>query len=162
MLFLMVSLVLSTGIGCRKKQPVAAPTPAPPAADRSANLAQPASTPADGVIRQRIHFALDRWELSTDATKTLAANATTLLANPGLRIRVEGHADERGGTEYNLALSEKRAAAIRRYLIDLGVQQDRIETIAYGEERPARDGHDEAAWSENRRGELAVTGSANH
>lgn len=154
-------LAVSGAGACKKKTETTQALP--PAASPSPTAAvakAPASAPAGaGLILERVHFALDRWDLAPEATRSLAKDAKQLLANPGLRIRVEGHADERGGTIYNLALSEKRAASGRAYLVDLGVAPNRIETIAYGEERPRAKGHDEQAWSENRRGELEVTGS---
>lgn len=156
---LVVAAALGTGVGCKKKTPkVDAPTPP---GGGAATASQPKATAAPGgsVILQRVHFPLDRAELTSEATRTLGEDAKKLLANPSLRIRVEGHADERGSTVYNLALSEKRAAVVRRYLVDLGVANDRIETVAYGEERPLVDAEGEEAWSKNRRGDLVVTGS---
>jgi len=151
-----------TSAGCGKKISVKTDGTSAVASSSSASPA-PASVPtgrlAGSVLLERVHFSLDRWELTSAATRTLAADAKQLLANPGLRIRVEGHADERGSTAYNLALSEKRAAVVRAYLVDLGVASTRIETVAYGEERPLIDGEGEPAWSKNRRGELVVTGS---
>lgn len=158
-LFLVGALLLVLGAqGCRKKAPVAeTATPTSASAGVVTPMAAATPAPANGLLLQKVHFELNRWELSSEATRSLANDAKTLLANPALRIRVEGHADERGGTEYNLALSEKRAASIRAYLMDLGIARDRIETIAFGEERPLKHGHDEASWSVNRRGELTVT-----
>lgn len=158
-LFLLV-LVLGTGAcGKKKTKNVAATTPSP-AATTAAASATPGVATASNLVFKSVHFELDRAELTAEATKTLADGAQRLLANPSLRIRVEGHADERGGTEYNLALSERRAQAIRTYLMDLGVQRERIETVAYGEEKPISTAHDEAAWAANRRGELHVSGSS--
>lgn len=158
---LLMAAALIAGAGCKKKTPKV-DTPAPAAGDASKVVAQSKKPGASGgsVILERVHFPLDRWELTSEATRTLSEDAKKLLANPSLRIRVEGHADERGSTVYNLALSEKRAAVVRTYLVDLGVASDRIETVAYGEERPLIDNaQDESAWSKNRRGELVVTGS---
>ncbi|RMF47475.1 MAG: peptidoglycan-associated lipoprotein Pal, partial [Deltaproteobacteria bacterium] len=103
---------------------------------------------------QRIHFDFDQFTLSPEARDILAANAALLNANPGLKVRIEGHCDERGSDEYNLALGERRAVAARDYLVSLGVAADRLSTISYGEEMPLDAGHDEAAWAKNRRAEF--------
>ena len=88
----------------------------------------------------------------------LQTKAEALRQFPDIRIRIEGHADERGTVEYNLALGERRADAARTYLVDLGIDPDRMTTISYGEERPAMDGANEAAWSQNRRDEFVIIG----
>ena len=79
-----------------------------------------------------------------------------LNANPGLRLRIAGHTDERGSDEYNLALGQRRAAAAKRYLTQHGIAENRIEIISFGEERPAQQGSDESAWSQNRRDEFEI------
>jgi len=83
--------------------------------------------------------------------------AKWLAARAGQQVRVEGHCDERGTDEYNLALGERRALAVRRYLVALGISSDRVHTISYGEEKPAVSGSDESAWSKNRRAEFKVS-----
>jgi peptidoglycan-associated lipoprotein len=103
-------------------------------------------------VGDRVFFAYDSYELTTPAQATLERQATWLKTYPGVTIVVEGHCDERGTREYNLALGERRAAAVANYLVALGVDPNRIQTISYGKERPAVDGHDETAWSQNRRG----------
>jgi peptidoglycan-associated lipoprotein len=80
-----------------------------------------------------------------------------LNANPDTRIRIAGNTDERGSDEYNLALGQRRAAQAKRYLTQRGIADSRIDIISYGEERPAADGHDESAWSQNRRDEFEIT-----
>lgn len=102
----------------------------------------------------RIHFDFDRYELSEEARMTLANNAAYLKANPNTRIRIEGHCDERGSDEYNLALGERRAMAAKRYLQSLGVDTSRLTMISYGEERPLDPSSSEAAWAKNRRAEF--------
>ncbi len=99
-----------------------------------------------------IYFDFDKYNLRDDARRTLERNAEILKENPDVKIVIEGHCDERGTNEYNLALGENRANAARDYLIRLGIDGSRISTISYGEERPVALGHDEAAWSQNRRG----------
>jgi peptidoglycan-associated lipoprotein len=103
-----------------------------------------------------IYFDFDKYNLRDDARNTLDRNAEILRANPDLKITIEGHCDERGTNEYNLALGENRAKAARDYLVRLGIDPSRISIISYGEERPVALGHDEAAWAQNRRGEFDV------
>jgi peptidoglycan-associated lipoprotein len=98
-----------------------------------------------------IYFAFDQSSLTAEARSKLQANAEILLQWPALEVVVEGHADERGTTEYNLALAERRAATVKQYYVDYGIAPDRIRTISYGEERPAVQGSTEQAWSKNRR-----------
>jgi len=102
----------------------------------------------------RIHFDFDQFTLSSTARDILAANAAAIKAAPGGKVRIEGHCDERGSDEYNLALGEKRAQAARDYLISLGVAPDRLETISYGEEMPLDPASNEEAWAKNRRAEF--------
>ena len=103
---------------------------------------------------QRIHFDFDQSALTPDARDILAKNSKYLEQKAGLRIRIEGHCDERGTTEYNLALGERRAKAAYQYLMDLGVDPNRMNVVSYGEEVPLDAGHNEAAWAQNRRAEF--------
>ncbi len=107
-------------------------------------------------VPDRVFFALDSSEISADGRATLGKQAEWLKSRPNLNITVEGHCDERGTREYNLALGERRATAVKNYLVSLGVSEAKINTISYGKERPAVDGHDEAAWAQNRRGVTVV------
>jgi peptidoglycan-associated lipoprotein len=104
-----------------------------------------------------IYFDYDKSDITDASRATLDAKIPVLNANPGVRIRVAGHTDERGSDEYNLALGQRRAAAAKRYLVSRGVDAARIETVSYGEERPVTQGHDESAWSQNRRDEFEIT-----
>jgi peptidoglycan-associated lipoprotein len=103
-----------------------------------------------------INFEYDSADLGADAREILKANAEYLKKNPGLDVLVEGHCDERGSLEYNMALGQRRATAVRKYYIKLGVSAARISTISYGEERPVDSGHTEEAWAKNRRAETLV------
>ncbi len=103
-------------------------------------------------VGDRVFFGYDSYELTPDAQSTLERQAAWLQTYPGVTVVVEGHCDERGTREYNLALGERRAASVANYLVALGIDPNRIQTISYGKERPAVDGHDETAWSQNRRG----------
>ncbi len=106
---------------------------------------------------QKIYFDYDSAALKPAAKANLERGAEWLKRTPKVNVQVEGHCDERGTNEYNLALGERRALAARRYLVSLGIAQDRIFTISYGEERPAVEGHDESAWKFNRRAEFKVS-----
>lgn len=100
---------------------------------------------------QTVYFDFDSAELSETARATLDQNAIWLSENPGVHVLIEGHCDERGTVEYNLNLGERRAASVREYLIGKNLDPATLHTISYGEERPVNEGHDEAAWSQNRR-----------
>lgn len=108
------------------------------------------------VLRERIHFEFDRSRITDDAAAVLQRKAEILRAHPDLRVTVEGHCDERGSLEYNMALGQRRAESARRYLTGLGVSGEMFETVSFGEERPIAQGSNEQAWSENRRAEFAV------
>jgi len=105
---------------------------------------------------QDVHFDLDASALSEEARGILAGNATWLKQNPGVKIQVEGHCDERGTEEYNLALGQRRAQAVKDYLMSLGLEEARLKTISYGESLPLDPGHTEEAWAKNRRAHFAV------
>jgi peptidoglycan-associated lipoprotein len=108
-------------------------------------------------VGDRVFFDYDSSVLSPTATQTLDKQGAWLKQYPDVIVTVEGHADERGTREYNLALGDRRANAAKNYLVALQVQADRILTISYGEERPVDPGHDEVAWSKNRRAVTVVT-----
>lgn len=130
------------------REPVVAPesgrqTSQPPAGDLQGQL-------------QKIYFNFDSADLSEESRNTLSRNAEYLSKQQGAKIRIEGNCDERGSDDYNMALGERRAKAAKDYLVNLGIASDRIATISYGEEKPVDPGHDEAAWSKNRRDEFVV------
>jgi peptidoglycan-associated lipoprotein len=105
---------------------------------------------------QHIYFDFDKSELKPEARAILEKKASWLRANDRYKVRIEGHCDERGTNEYNLALGERRANSALKYLNALGVSVDRVSTISYGEERPADPGHNQAAWAKNRRDEFKL------
>jgi peptidoglycan-associated lipoprotein len=107
-----------------------------------------------------VFFDLDQSTLTDAAKQDLDRDAQVLRDNADVSVQIEGHCDERGSTQYNLALGEKRAQSVKDYLVRLGITSDRLETVSYGEERPSDRGHDESAWSKNRRSELTVTAGA--
>jgi len=103
---------------------------------------------------QRIHFDFDQFSLSPEARQTLSANADYLRSHPAIKIKVEGHCDERGSDEYNLALGDRRAQATSDYLVSLGISGSRLATISYGEEVSLDPASNETAWAKNRRAEF--------
>lgn len=107
-------------------------------------------------VGDRVFFGFDKYNLTDEARATLKKQAAWLQKYPDVEVVVEGHADERGTREYNLALGERRANSVRDYLIALGVSPDRITTISYGKERPVALGSNEAAWAQNRRAVTVV------
>ena len=155
-LFLVALLVV--GAGCRKKAtPPDEPAPsvvteAPPAPERTQEEA------IQEIIRnfQRVHFAFDSTDLVDDSEAALSANAKILQEFPDLRVEVQGHADERGTTDYNLALGQRRAKVILDRVVRMGVPEGRITIVSYGEERPLDSASNTTAWSKNRRAEFRV------
>ncbi len=103
-----------------------------------------------------IHFDFDKYEIRPTDGEILRENAAFLKKNPEMKVQIEGHCDEKGTSEYNLALGERRANAARRYLVSLGISSNRLSTISYGEERPLDPGHSEEAWAKNRRAHIVV------
>ena len=108
-------------------------------------------------MQETIYFDYNEEILKAESQAILDRKATIMLANPALRIRVAGHADDRGSDEYNVVLASKRATAAKRYLESKGIDAARVEIISYGEERPADTGETEAAWAKNRRDEFEMT-----
>jgi peptidoglycan-associated lipoprotein len=108
-------------------------------------------------LTSMIHFDFDKSDLREDAKAILDAKIPILLANPGVAVRIAGHTDEKGSTEYNFALGQRRAAMAKRYLMEHGVATGRIETVSYGMERPVAQGKDDAASAQNRRDEFEIT-----
>jgi peptidoglycan-associated lipoprotein len=111
-------------------------------------------------VGDRVFFDYDKYNLTPEARATLAKQAAWLKRYSSVTVRVEGHADERGTREYNLALGERRANSAKDYLITLGVSPSRVKTISYGKERPVALGSNQQAWAQNRRGVTTVTGGS--
>jgi peptidoglycan-associated lipoprotein len=182
---LVVSAALVTAVGCGKKTPpVARPAPPPPVPATGAVTPRPPAPPEparepvgvppepvrDDAISSAslddlnkssplkpVYFELDSSELTAVNQKALDENAALLKRYPGWSVTVEGHCDERGTAEYNLALGERRAIAARAYLVSLGIAADRLRTVSYGKEFPFDPGHDEAAFAKNRRAHFVIT-----
>lgn len=176
MVMAFLSLVLFMGSSCAKKQvqvsePVKAPevkaepAPAPKAEgeDAAAKEARLRAEKEAALIKQikafeseNIYFDFDKYEIKPEAKAVLKKKAEWLLANTKYNVRIEGHCDERGTNEYNLALGERRANSAKEFLMALGVPAARLSTISYGEERPAVQGSNEEAWAKNRRDEFKL------
>ena len=106
-------------------------------------------------LKRSVYFEFDKYDVKPEYRALVEANARWLKANPKARLVIEGNADEQGSREYNLALGQKRAESVSKMMTLLGVRQEQVEAISYGEERPRTDGHDEKAWSQNRRSDFA-------
>ena len=111
----------------------------------------PPAPMVEAAMFENIHFDFDKSFIREDAKPTLGNVAAYLKKNPNAKLQIEGHCDERGTSEYNMALGQRRADSAKKYLVNLGVAGSRLSTITYGEERPADPGHNEAAWAKNRR-----------
>jgi peptidoglycan-associated lipoprotein len=111
---------------------------------------------ARNALSAKVFFDYDQSDIRADQRAILDAKLPVLRANPEVRILISGHADERGSDEYNIALGQRRAASVRRYLTDNGIDPSRLQITSYGEERPARQGMDENAYAQNRRAEFEI------
>jgi peptidoglycan-associated lipoprotein len=180
--FVCSSLLLSS---CAKKQIQVSDTVSPPAAEQKVDDAgkakaeegagKGAEDEAAKQARQRelekrkafdaqlrmfesqpIYFAFDKSDLTAESQALLNQKANWLRDNASYSVRIDGHCDERGTNEYNLALGERRAHAAKKFLMDMGIPDDHISTLSYGEERPAGPGRNEQAWSKNRRDEFKL------
>ncbi len=145
-----------TTFGCtddeaKVEEPVQPAAPAEPAPAPEAPPAAQAYAP------ETVYFGFDDYTLNSDAQGRLQGLADHLKKTQNAVVQVEGHCDERGSIEYNLALGERRAQSVKTYLVQLGVDGARLSTISYGEEKPVAEGHDEAAWQKNRRAEFTLS-----
>jgi peptidoglycan-associated lipoprotein len=183
-LIVLVLLLTMVVAACNKnKPPVARPMP-PPVTDPNAGAPPPPPEPpkpvsepvivppmpAEDAIGSKslddlnrdsplrpLFFELDSSDVSADGQQVLQANAAVLKKYPGMQVTIEGHCDERGTAEYNLALGERRALSAKTYLVSLGIPADRVKTVSYGKEFPFDAGHDDAAWKQNRRAHFVIT-----
>ncbi len=184
-LFVTIALfaALAGGACAKKKPPVARPTMPPPASSSTTGARPPAppepvqepqpvpaepiasdtlqSADIDALNRnspfQPVFYGLDQDTIDDAGQQALNGNATLMKKYPSWIVTIEGHSDERGTAEYNLALGERRALAARNYLVSLGIPADRLRTVSYGKEFPFEPGHDEGSWSKNRRAHFVVT-----
>lgn len=145
---LAVSIFMLASCSCTAETCGPEPMPQP--------IPQPKPAPPSNFETLHVPFAYDSAALSAQAEQILDTKVQWLRDNPNARTTVQGHCDERGTQEYNLALGDRRARSIKKYLVDSGIAANRISTISYGEERPLADGHNEAAWRLNRRGQFVI------
>ncbi len=180
--FLSLVLMLTlTTVGCKTKDPVQpadtsmrttsidpgaeeiTPTPAPSTDRDPRPLEDPDLANVNNYVRQNgllgdVYFDFDQYDLRQEARDRLAKNAAFLRENTGFQVRIEGHCDERGTNEYNLALGERRSNASKAYLSSLGVDGSRVQVISYGEEKPSCAQNSEGCWAQNRRAHFVITG----
>ena len=182
---MVLAVVMTVVVGaCAKKQPpVARPMPPPGnTATPTANVmppppptpvAEPTITvppmPDDSIASKSLDdlnrdsplrplfFELDKSEVSAEGQRVLQENAAVMKKYPSWQVTIEGHCDERGTAEYNLALGERRALAAKNYLVSLGIPADKVKTVSYGKEFPFDPGHDDSAWKNNRRAHFVIT-----
>jgi len=129
------------------------PPPGPPGAT------QPHRDPANMLSQKRtVYFDYDQFTIKDEYRATVEAHAKYLQSNRTLRLTLQGNTDERGTREYNIALGQKRADAVKKLMVLLGAQEVQIETVSFGKEKPRRDGHDESSWAENRRVDIVYVG----
>lgn len=137
-------------------EPKPAPAPAPRIQEPPKRVEEKVTVPAD-LRFDTVYFDFDKSDIRSDQRSSLNRNAELLSRYQTVRIQIEGHCDERGTDAYNIALGDRRAESARRYLIDYGISSSRITTVSYGESRPVDSGHNETAWSKNRRCEFIIT-----
>ncbi|HBU56349.1 MAG TPA: hypothetical protein DEB33_01280, partial [Gemmatimonadetes bacterium] len=131
------------------------------AAERAAEAErQRAVRAARAALEEMVFFDYDMSDIRDDAEATLRAKVDILRASPQVQVRIEGHADERGSTEYNMALGNRRAEAIRQFLVGFGLGENRFEIVSFGEGRPLQQGSTESDWARNRRGQFVITAGA--
>jgi peptidoglycan-associated lipoprotein len=162
-------------VGCAKKQTVKSEGAQAPSAGAPSGVTEapvkeepapvpvaPATPPGIAVTEERpsqfddVRFDFDKSEVKEDGRKTCQTVAAFMKKNPGAKLLIEGHCDERGTSEYNLALGERRATAVMTYLVSLGVPKAALSTVSFGEEKPLDPGHDEGAWAKNRRAHFVL------
>lgn len=156
---ILVIFILSMAIGCASKKTKEGDlSTISDFTDSDFNLEIDSDSDSDntGPI-QTVYFSFNSSSLSDPSRRKLEQTAAFLKSNETVRIQIEGHCDERGGVQYNLALGERRAKSIRQYLVSLGVNFDQLDVISRGKESPVASGNDEDSWSKNRRGNFVVT-----
>lgn len=160
MALLLVLPGLLMAVGCQKKtvmQQTEQPAPAPaPKEEKPVAVAPGPDKMSAMVMQEDIYFDFDRAFLSAMAQENLKRKAEWLLANQAATVTIEGHCDERGTSEYNLALGERRAESAKSFLLDLGIAAKRLSTVSYGEEKPVDPRSTEEAWAKNRRAHFVV------
>jgi peptidoglycan-associated lipoprotein len=153
-----IAASLVVGVGCKKPPPPETPVAPPPP---PAPPPEPARVPEPVVQMvknfQRVYFEFDSATLTADSKEALTENVAIMQKSTDIKIELQGHADERGTTDYNLALGQRRAEAVKRYMTAQGIGGSRLTVISYGEERPLDGRSSESAWTKNRRAEFRIT-----
>jgi len=157
-----VAAALLLVVGCSsKKEAATAPPPGGPSGGGTTSSIIPGSAEDFRVnVGDTVHFDFDKYDILENDKTTLQRQATWLGKYPAVRVTVEGHCDERGTREFNIALGARRANAVKEYLVSLGVSSARVDTISYGKERPICSESSEDCWAQNRRGVTTITGGA--
>jgi len=157
---LVLIVLASLWAGCHKKPKTVVPPPPREEVKPKEEVAPPPQAkeeaPKVELKLERIHFDFDKYDIRPGDREILIKNGEVLKAYPNVRILIEGHCDERGTNEYNMALGEKRAKAARDFLVSYGISPNRIDIISYGEERPLDPRHNEEAWALNRRADFVI------
>jgi len=169
LLALGLAIALTGFTGCAgKKKPPQQQRPAPVTTEKKKPAPEPKIQEAPKKVEEKetvpatlrfetVYFDFDKSNIRPDQRTKMERNAELLSKYKTVRIQIEGHCDERGTNEYNLALGQRRAESAKQYLVDYGISSSRISTISYGEERPVDPGHNETAWAKNRRCEFIIT-----
>ena len=162
--FIVLSLFITSGCGKKPAPPAEEPVqkveeqPAPkPQVTEPQRKDDDALKPPRDLAFDAVHFDFDKSSIRSDQRSTINRTAQLLDKYPSVKVLIEGHCDERGSNEYNLALGQRRADTAKLYLVDYGISGSRISTVSHGEERPVAAGHNESAWSKNRRAEFVIT-----
>lgn len=137
-------------------EPTPAPTPRPTPRSAEDDIKAMSLDRVSSYLKP-VFYDYDKADLRADSRDVLAANAAWLKGHSSVLVTIEGHCDERGTAQYNLALGDRRANAAKEYLVSLGIEAGRVKTVSYGKERPFATGHDEDSWAKNRRGHFVVT-----
>ena len=155
-IILATTLIVALGACSKKKKEEGGPESSAPISESDlGGGADSDSGKAMGL--ETVHYAYDSATLDPGAKSTLKANSQILKDKTSLKVQIEGHCDERGGIQYNIALGERRANAAKAFLVDKGVDAERVTIISYGKEKPIDQGHDDSAWAKNRRANFRVT-----
>lgn len=159
--FALLCAMVAVAAGCAKKDAQSTPMNDPTGGYDPQQVAASTLSETERVLLgEKVYFAFDQYDLNNAAQVVLQRKAGLIQSKPDLQVLVEGHCDERGTQEYNIALGNRRALAVQRYLINLGVPSQQLEAISYGEERPAAQGSNENAWAQNRRAEFKAVWGA--
>jgi peptidoglycan-associated lipoprotein len=165
LIFVLVLTMVIFSVGCKKKAPKTepippqsnvAPPPTSPSTPKSPDGDDAAKMKAKEVLEVSVYFDYNQAVLTDQAKATLSKKAEYLVKNPNIKVTIEGHCDERGSNEYNLALGERRASAVTKYFATFGVPKDQMKTITYGKEKPVCFEHNESCWTKNRRASIVV------